>query len=64
MHFFVNVETDDGDYRCVVCASSEYYAERKAVRYYKDEGEEVHSAQAEMFNTFEHGDINDYEIIE
>lgn len=64
MHFYTTVETDDGDYYCVVCASSEYYAERKAMRHYKEEGEEVFKASAEMFNTFEHGDINDYEIIE
>ena len=41
MHWYVTVETEDGDFYCCVVASSEYYAERKAKAHYKSEGETV-----------------------
>lgn len=63
MHFLVNVDTDNGTYTCVAYASSEYYAEKKAMAHYRNDGEEVYHAAAEMFNSFEHGDLNDYDII-
>ena len=63
MFFLVEVETADGAYRCVVNTSSEYYAERKARVYYKSEGEIVLDATAEVFDTFQHGDPEDYEIL-
>lgn len=64
MHFYVAVDTDSGTYYCVACAGSEFYAEKKAMSHYREEGEEVYSAEAQMFNTYEHGDITDYEILE
>lgn len=64
MHWYVTVETDNGDYYCCVVASEERIAERKAKRHYEDEGEEVYGATAEMWSDYEHGSYNDYEIIE
>lgn len=64
MYWLVDVDTDDGGYRCVVYSSSEYYAEKKARMYYRDEGLEVYSADARMFNTFEDGDVRDYTIVD
>lgn len=56
---------DGGEYyRCSVRANSEYYAERKARVYWKSEGEVVVDVEAEMFNTFEHGDPEDYIVVE
>jgi hypothetical protein len=63
MYFYVTVETEDGDYYVVANAGNEYYAEKLAKKYYQEDGEIVLSAQAEMFNTFEHGDYKDYEIL-
>lgn len=64
MHWYVTVETEDGDFYCCVVAGSEYFAERKAKAYYKEEGESVISVSAEMWNDYEHGSYNDYDIIE
>lgn len=65
MHFLVTTHLKSGDYiNCVVWANSIYRAEKKAVLFWADEGEDVHYAEAELFDTFEHGDITDYEIIE
>lgn len=64
MHWYVTVETEDGDYYCCVFASSEYYAERKARKHYSSEGEIVMKATAAMWNDYEHGDYNDYEFID
>lgn len=63
MYFLVRVETDNGTYNCVAVANSEFSAEHKATDYYRGDGEEVWHAQAEMFNSFEHGDINNYNIV-
>lgn len=63
MQFLVSVDTEDGTYRCVVVASNEFYAEKKAMKFYEDDGAEVYGADAEMFNTFEHGDPSDYEVL-
>lgn len=59
--FYVTVETEDGDYHYAVNAGSSYAAENKAKRYAAKDGEVVLDAQAELFNTFEHGDPDDYE---
>ena len=64
MHWYVTVETEDGDYYCCVVAGSEFYAEKMAKAHYKSEGEVVISASAEMWNDYEHGSYNDYDIIE
>lgn len=64
MFFRVSVETEDnGTFYCVVETNSMNAAERIALRHYKDEGEVVESAEAEMFNSFEHGDPEDYDIL-
>ncbi|CAB4134462.1 hypothetical protein UFOVP273_81 [uncultured Caudovirales phage] len=65
MWFLVTVEMQDGDsYRCVADASSTYYAEKAAIQHYKNDGHYVDNAEAEMFNTFEHGDISDYTVVD
>lgn len=64
MHWYVTVETEDGDYYCCVIAGNERYAEMRAKAFYKNEGEVVINATAEMWNDYEHGSYNDYEIIE
>lgn len=53
----------DGDeyYRCAVRAGNDYYASKLAREHYKREGEFV--VETEMFDTFEHGDPEDYEIV-
>ena len=64
MFWFVKVYVDGGEhYNCAVSASSEYYAEKKARAHYHEEGEFVVDVEAEMFDTFTHGDPEDYEII-
>lgn len=64
MHFLCTVTVDGGEwYRCVASAGSEYYAAKKAKQFYKEQGEFVLDVETEMFNTFEHGDISDYEIV-
>lgn len=65
MHFFVKTHLKNGDYiNSVVVANSLYRAEKKAVIFWADEGEDVYYAESELFDTFEHGDITHYEIIE
>lgn len=64
MHFLVNVEVEDeGTYRCVVNSGSEFHAARVARKYYSDDGYVVNHVEAEMFNTYEHGDPEDYNIL-
>jgi hypothetical protein len=64
MYWFCRVYTDDGDhYNCVAHATNEFAAAKAARSFYKDEGEIVVDVEAEMFNSFEHGDPNDYEIV-
>lgn len=54
----------DGDwYACVVDASTARAAELVARRWYQNEDYDVEAVEAEMFNTFEHGDVSDYEIL-
>lgn len=54
----------DGDwYACVVDANTAGVAELVARRWYQNEDYDVESVQAELFNTFEHGDPGDYEIL-
>lgn len=64
MWFLITVDTEeDGAYRCVVDTTHSASAERYARKYYQEEGFTVESAEAEMFNTFEHGDIRDYVVL-
>ena len=64
MFFLVQVETEDnGTFTCVANSTSEYYAEKAARNYYREEGEIVAEVTAEMFNSFEHGDPRDYTMV-
>lgn len=64
MYWFCKVYVDGGEhYNCVASAGSEFYAARLARTHYTNEGEFVVDVEAEMFNSFEHGDPNDYEIV-
>lgn len=64
MFWLVKVYIDDGThYICVARASSEAQAEYLARRFYQNEGEIVECAEAEMFNSFEHGDTRSYELV-
>ena len=44
-------------------AGSEAQAEFFARKHYQREGEVVELCEAEMFNNYEHGDPEDYEIV-
>ena len=64
MFWLVTVFTEDGEhYRCVAQCSSESQACFMARRFYRAEGEVVEECEAEMFNTFQHGDTRDYENV-
>ena len=64
MFWLVKVYIDDGThYTCVARAVSEAQAEFLARKYYRNEGEVVESTEAEMFNSFEHGDTRSYELV-
>ena len=64
MHWYVKVFMEDGDwYACVAEAKTPRMAEYLACKHYRDDGHEVEFASAEIFNTFEHGDQSDYEIL-
>lgn len=64
-HFYVSVETkEDGAYNCVVVAPNDNIAQWKAKKYYQQEGYTVVDTDIQLFNTFEHGDYSDYEVIE
>lgn len=64
MYWFCKVYVDGGEhYNCVANAGNEFWAAKNARKYYQEEGEFVVDVETEMFNTFEHGDPNDYEIV-
>lgn len=64
MHFYTRVYMHDGDwYACVVDTSNTGAAEYIARKDYQHQGYDVESVEAELFNTFEHGDPQDYEIL-
>ena len=64
MIFFCKVYVDGGEhYNCAVSSGSEFHAARVARKHYEDEGENVLEVEAEMFNTFEHGDYQDYDVL-
>jgi len=65
MHWYCRVYDEDGDWTAYcVWAPTEYRAMKKLGNYILDvEGYTAESIVAEMWNTFEHGDINDYEIL-
>lgn len=64
MYWFCKVYVDGGEhYNCVAHATNEFAAAKAARFFYKDEGEIVVNVEAEMFNSFEHGDPSDYEIV-
>lgn len=64
MWWLCTVWVDGGEYyRCVAKAGNDYYATKLAREHYRQEGEIVVDVEAEMFNSFEHGDPGDYEIV-
>lgn len=65
VHWLTEVEDQDGEWwRIVVYANSEREANLKAKQHYRDnEGMEVWDADSELFDTFRHGDLSDYEIL-
>lgn len=64
IYWLVEVEDENNDWtRCVVRASSEKQACFKARQWYTNDGMEVWDVSAEEFNTFDHGDISDYNIL-
>jgi hypothetical protein len=66
VHWYCRVYDDEGEWTayCVV-APTEYRAIKWLGEHILDvEGYTADSIDAEPWNTFEHGDINDYEIIE
>jgi len=65
MFWLVKVYTEDGEhYNCVANTGSEAHAELLARKHYQREGEVVELCEAQMFDTYEHGDPEDYEIVE
>ena len=64
MFWFCKVYVDGGEhYNCVASAGSEFTAAKAARVHYKREGEIVTDVEAEMFNSFEHGDPEDYTVV-
>ena len=68
MHWYCRVNGFNGEWNAYcVWAPSEYRAIRKLTLYLIDvEGfspDELEDVTAEMWNTFEHGDFNDYEVL-
>jgi hypothetical protein len=64
MYWFCKVYVDGGEhYNCVASAGNDYWAAKNARKYYQNEGEFVTDVEAEMFNSFEHGDPTDYTIV-
>jgi hypothetical protein len=64
MFWFVRVYTSDDEWINIVAnANAEADAEFLARTYAIDEGHQVYDARAEVFNSFEHGDPQDYEIL-
>lgn len=65
MHWYCKVydEIDDWTAYCV-WAPTEWEAARKLSLYVQDvEGYNFSEIVAEMWNTFQHGNINDYEVL-
>jgi hypothetical protein len=68
VHWYCRVYDNSGDWTAYcVHGASEYRAERKLLLYLYDvegmTGDEIKKTELEPWNTFEHGDINDYEIL-
>ena len=65
MHWYCRVYDKEGEWTAwCMWAPSEYRAIRRLGNYISDvEGYVAESIEAEMWNTFEHGDINDYEVL-
>lgn len=64
MYFYVTVVTEgSGTYYLAVYEQDMYWAEQKAIKYLQEEGELIEYAEAVEFDTFEHGDPSDYEIL-
>lgn len=60
MHWYVRCYDENEEWTaCVVHSNSPHTAEKIALDWYED----AVYAEAEMFNTFEHGDPNNYEIL-
>jgi hypothetical protein len=65
MHWYCRVYDEDDEWTAYcVWAASEYRATVRLANYILDvEGYTASGIECEMWNTFEHGDINDYEIL-
>ena len=68
MHWYCRVYDEEEDWTAYcVWAPTEYRATRRLSAYLHDvEGittDSISDFQIEMWNTFEHGDINDYEVL-
>lgn len=63
MHFLVQIDTDEDWTRVVAWANSEFQAIKKGKDYCRENDIVWEDVSAEMFNTFEHGDVVNYECI-
>lgn len=68
MHWYCRVYTDEDEWTAYcIWAPTEYRALNLMSIYLRDvEGAkdgDIHDIEVEMWNTFEHGDINDYPIV-
>lgn len=65
MHWYCRVYDEEGEWTAYcIWAPTEYRAIKRLGNYINDvEGYVAESIEAEMWNTFEHGDINDYEVL-
>ena len=65
MHWYCRVYDEDGEWTAYcVWAPTEYRAVKKLGAYIQDvEGYTASHIECEMWNTFEHGDISDYEVL-
>ena len=64
MFFLCTVYTDEGEYyRYVASTGSEFHAARLVRNHANAEGLIVEAIDTEVFDTFEHGDPDYYEIV-
>ena len=65
MHWYCRVYDEHGDWTAYcVWNSTEWGASKKLSLYAQDvEGYDPSDIECEMWNTFQHGNINDYEVL-
>jgi len=63
LNFLVTLWNEDGGMKYVVYAEAELDAVYQMRKYARNEGTSIEHIEAEEFNTFEHGDIRDYEQV-